>query len=134
MTNFHYNPDIVLPILTSDTWLERALTQDPARSVVAVILLNGVDVSYYIGINYLPEGVLTRDGVPRELVRVMAVHAEKDAIIQALKYHHYTELEGATMYVSLAPCDDCRNLMKLFKISDCYFAEHYIPSDSGASK
>jgi len=134
MTNFHYNPDIVLPILTSDTWLERALARDPVRSVVAVILLNGVDVPYYIGINYLPEGALTRDGVPRELVRVMAVHAEKDAIIQALKHHDYTELEGATMYVSLEPCVDCRNLMKLFKISDCYFSDYYVPSDSGASK
>ena len=130
MTNFHYNPDLVF-----NRCDKHFIFRDPVRKVTALILINDPYVSaHYYGVNYLPEGVLTRDGVPRELVRVMAIHAEKDAIIQALKYHHYTELEGATMYVSLAPCAACRELLALFKIKDCYFAEHYIPSDSGASK
>jgi len=134
VTNFHYNPNLAFADDLFSTWDNHFVFRDPVRKVTALISLNDPSASHYFGINYLPEGVLTRDGVPRELVRVMAIHAEKDAIIQALKYHHYTELEGATMYVSLEPCGDCRNLMELFKIRDCYFAEHYVPSDSGASK
>ena len=134
MTTFHYDPDIVFDDELFKTADAPSMFRDPVRKVTALIIINDPSASYYYGINYLTEGVLTRNGVPRELVRAMAIHAEKDAIIQALKHHHYTELEGARMYVSLAPCAACRELLALFKIKDCYFAEHYIPSDSGVCK
>lgn len=122
MTRFHYDPDMVLPRVVLP------VTLDPVRTVVAYITLpNG---GIFTGVNTLPHLSLCRPGTPRPLVRALATHAERAAILNALTYHTHGDLVGSIMRVSLEPCAQCRELLKVCGVTDCWFQEYYIPSDA----
>jgi deoxycytidylate deaminase len=122
MTRFHYDPTLVFPV----GW--PSSLQDPVRTVTARITLPNGDS--FTETNLLPVESLCVPGVPRAIVRKMATHAEKGAILLALRYYSIEELKGSVIHVSLEPCQDCRDIMELFGISDCYFSLYYIPSDA----
>lgn len=64
----------------------------------------------------------------------LALHAEENAILYAAK--NKTDLEGATLYVTLSPCLPCARMIYTSGIKTVYFLNSYaeykgIPNDEG---
>lgn len=64
----------------------------------------------------------------------LALHAEQNAILYAVK--NKTDVEGATLYVTLSPCIACARIIYTMKINKVIYLKSYaeykgIPSDEG---
>ena len=53
----------------------------------------------------------------------LAIHAEKNAIIYAVKNN--TSIEGSTLYVTLSPCLDCARMIYSIGISKVVYLKSY---------
>lgn len=53
----------------------------------------------------------------------LALHAEQNAILYAVK--NGSNIEGSTLYVTLAPCISCARVIYTMKISTVYFLHSY---------
>lgn len=95
-----------------------------------------------IGYNGPPSGTHNCDiewpesGCPRDSKGScsLALHAEQNAILYAVK--NKTNVEGATMYVTLSPCIACARIIYTMKIEKVIYLKSYaeykgIPSDEG---
>ena len=95
-----------------------------------------------IGYNGPPSGTHNCDkewpekGCPRDSKGScsLALHAEQNAILYAVK--NKTDVEGATLYVTLSPCIACARIIYTMKIEKVIFLKSYaeykgIPSDEG---
>lgn len=95
-----------------------------------------------IGYNGPPSGTHNCDiewpesGCPRDSKGScsLAIHAEQNAILYAVK--NKTNVEGATMYVTLSPCIACARIIYTMKIEKVIYLKSYaeykgIPSDEG---
>ncbi|MEO9870561.1 deoxycytidylate deaminase [Ekhidna sp.] len=76
------------------------------------------------------------DGCPRDSKGScsLALHAEQNAILYAVK--NKTDVEGATLYVTLSPCIACARIIYTTKIKKVIYLKSYaeykgIPSDEG---
>lgn len=102
-------------------------SNDPVRSVVASIV---VGETIYIGVNEIPE--ITRDNPiwgNREAVRILATHAEVNAVRAALA-GGVKDFSQTTLYVTLHPCEQCMRMIQAIGIGQVYYNEDYIPSRS----
>ncbi|BDC99814.1 dCMP deaminase family protein [Persicobacter psychrovividus] len=64
----------------------------------------------------------------------LAIHAEQNAILYAVK--NKTDVEGSTLYVTLAPCLACARIIYSSGIKEVYYYKSYaeykgLPSDEG---
>ena len=103
-------------------------TNDPVRPVSAFVVVNN---EAYIGQNHIPD--IWNDNhvwMNRKAVRILATHAEVDAIRCALR-NGVTNFSDAVLYTSLEPCTQCRELAQSLGISQIYYCNEYVPSDSG---
>lgn len=95
-----------------------------------------------IGYNGPPSGTHNCDvewpdhGCPRDSKGScsLALHAEQNAILYAVK--NKTDVEGATLYVTLSPCIACARIIYTMKIEKVIYLKSYaeykgIPSDEG---
>lgn len=95
-----------------------------------------------IGYNGPPSGTHNCDvewpetGCPRDSKGScsLALHAEQNAILYAVK--NKTDVEGATLYVTLSPCIACARIIYTMKIAKVIYLKSYaeykgIPSDEG---
>lgn len=95
-----------------------------------------------IGYNGPPSGTHNCDtewpevGCPRDSKGScsLALHAEQNAILYAVK--NKTDVEGATLYVTLSPCIACARIIYTMKIEKVVFLKSYaeykgIASDEG---
>lgn len=95
-----------------------------------------------IGYNGPPSGTHNcdlewpEDGCPRDSKGScsLALHAEQNAILYAVK--NKTDVEGATLYVTLSPCIACARIIYTMKIKKVIYLKSYaeykgIPSDEG---
>lgn len=95
-----------------------------------------------IGYNGPPSGTHNCDeewpekGCPRDSKGScsLALHAEQNAILYAVK--NKTDVEGATLYVTLSPCIACARIIYTMKIKKVIFLKSYaeykgIASDEG---
>lgn len=95
-----------------------------------------------IGYNGPPSGTHNCDvewpekGCPRDSKGScsLALHAEQNAILYAVK--NKTDVEGATLYVTLSPCIACARIIYTMKISKVIYLKSYaeykgIASDEG---
>lgn len=95
-----------------------------------------------IGYNGPPSGTHNCDeewpetGCPRDSKGScsLALHAEQNAILYAVK--NKTDVEGATLYVTLSPCIACARIIYTMKIAKVVYLKSYaeykgIPSDEG---
>ncbi|WP_436517023.1 deoxycytidylate deaminase [Ekhidna sp. To15] len=95
-----------------------------------------------IGYNGPPSGTHNcdlewpKDGCPRDSKGScsLALHAEQNAILYAVK--NKTDVEGATLYVTLSPCIACARIIYTMKIKKVIYLKSYaeykgIPSDEG---
>lgn len=105
--------DIALRI-SEQSWCER-------NKVGAVIVMDNNILSF--GYNGTPRGFTnsceTKDGV----TRVEVLHAESNAILKCAKAGRSTE--GATLYITLAPCVECAKLIIQSGISNVLYMEDY---------
>jgi deoxycytidylate deaminase len=102
-------------------------SNDPVRQVAAFLV---VGETIYVGINEIPE--ITMDNHiwgNREAVRILATHAEVNAVRAALA-DGITDFSQTTLYVSLHPCEQCMRMIQAIGISHVYYNEDYIPSRS----
>jgi len=97
---------------------------DPSTKVGCVIVKNKKIISY--GCNCFPKGCekkfpWSREGDWLKTKYPYVVHAEMNSIISAK-----TNLEGCSLYVTLAPCNDCAKaicvsgIKKVFYLDDKY--------------
>ena len=103
-------------------------SNDPVRQVSAFVLVNN---AVYVGQNHIP--FLFEDNPVwknRAAARILVTHAEVDAIRCALD-KGVTDFSSAILYTSLEPCSQCRELAQSLGISQIYYCNDYIPSDSG---
>ena len=77
-----------------------------------------------------------KDGCPRDSKGScsLALHAEQNAILYAVK--NKTDVEGATLYVTLSPCIACARIIYTMKIQKVVYLKSYaeykgIASDEG---
>ncbi|WP_421764992.1 deoxycytidylate deaminase [Ekhidna sp.] len=95
-----------------------------------------------IGYNGPPSGTHNCDvewpdhGCPRDSKGScsLALHAEQNAILYAVK--NKTDVEGATLYVTLSPCIACARIIYTMKIEKVIYLKSYaeykgIPTDEG---
>lgn len=95
-----------------------------------------------IGYNGPPSGTHNCDiewpeeGCPRDSKGScsLALHAEQNAILYAVK--NKTDVEGATLYVTLSPCIACARIIYTMKIEKVIYLKSYaeykgIPNDEG---
>lgn len=95
-----------------------------------------------IGYNGPPSGTHNCDiewpeeGCPRDSKGScsLAIHAEQNAILYAVK--NKTDVEGATLYVTLSPCIACARIIYTMKIKKVIYLKSYaeykgIQSDEG---
>lgn len=95
-----------------------------------------------IGYNGPPSGTHNCDvewpgeGCPRDSKGScsLALHAEQNAILYAVKNN--TDVEGATLYVTLSPCIACARIIYTMKIEKVIYLKSYaeykgIPNDEG---
>lgn len=102
-------------------------SNDPVRQVDAYLV---VGETIYVGINEIPE--ITMDNSiwgNREAVRILATHAEVNAVRAALA-HGVNDFSQTVLYVSLHPCEQCMRMIRALGISQVYYNEDYIPSRS----
>lgn len=84
-----------------------------------------------IGYNGPPSGTHNCDeewpgeGCPRDSKGScsLAIHAEQNAILYAVK--NKTDVEGATLYVTLSPCIACARIIYAMKISKVVYLKSY---------
>ena len=84
----------------------------------------------YVGTNQIPD--ITEDNPiwgNREAVRILATHAEVNAVRAALA-DGVTDFSQAVLYVSLHPCSNCLSMIQALGINQVYYNEDYIPSRS----
>lgn len=89
-----------------------------------------VNNNIYVGINQIPD--ITEDNPiwgNREAVRILATHAEVNAIRAALA-DGVTDFSQAVLYVSLHPCINCLSMIRALGINTVFYNEEYIPSES----
>ena len=100
-------------------------SNDPVRQVVAFL---HVGDNIYVGYNHIP-GITEGSELwkNREAIRVLATHAEVDAVRAALA-DGVTEFDDAILYVSLHPCEQCMRMIRAIGISQVYYNEEYVPS------
>ena len=133
MTIYIYDPG-----LTNHELLEIAkkFSRDPVRKVGAILLFP--DGSYYYGFNYIENlnDLEPGDGnhvaeyiwkKNRNLGRLIANHAERTSVWEAVM-DGKTDFTEASMLVSLAPCDHCRQIIETAGIKTVMFAEYYVPT------
>ena len=95
-----------------------------------------------IGYNGPPSGTHNCDiewpetGCPRDSKGScsLALHAEQNAILYAVK--NKTDVEGATLFVTLSPCIACARIIYTMKIAKVIYLKSYaeykgIPNDEG---
>ncbi|SNT26966.1 dCMP deaminase [Ekhidna lutea] len=95
-----------------------------------------------IGYNGPPSGTHNCDqewpeeGCPRDSKGScsLALHAEQNAILYAVK--NKTDVEGATLYVTLSPCIACARIIYTMKVEKVIYLKSYaeykgIPTDEG---
>jgi len=102
-------------------------SNDPIRQVDARLV---VDDNIYMGINQIPD--ITEDNPiwgNREAVRILATHAEVNAVRAALA-DGITDFSKAVLYVTLHPCVNCMRMIQALGITQVYYYEDYIPSGS----
>jgi deoxycytidylate deaminase len=84
----------------------------------------------YSGINEIPD--ITKENPiwgNREAVRILATHAEVNAVRAALA-DGVTDFSKSVLYVTLHPCGQCMRMIQAIGISHVYYNEDYIPSRS----
>ena len=100
------------------------------KKVGCVIVKDGNTIS--MGWNGMPDGydnccehVVGVDdvGTPKYATKPEVLHAESNALMKLVKSTNSGE--GATMYITCAPCIDCAKLIKQGGISQVYYAESY---------
>lgn len=102
-------------------------SNDPIRQVDAFLV---VGETIYVGVNEIPEIAINNSiWGNREAVRILATHAEVNAVRAALA-DGVTDFSQATLYVSLQPCDQCMRMIQAIGIGQVYYNEDYIPSRS----
>ena len=102
-------------------------SNDPVRQVDAFLVVNE---TIYVGVNEIPE--ITMDNLiwgNREAVRILATHAEVNAVRAALA-NGVVDFSETTLFVSLHPCEQCMRMIRAIGISQVYYNEDYIPSRS----
>ena len=105
-----------------------AQSNDPIRQVSAALVVRN---TIYVGVNEIPD-VQEMNPVwkNREAVRILATHAEVNALRNALKDGVET-FEDAILYVTLRPCESCMKMIRALGIKMVYYSQEYIPSDVG---
>lgn len=102
-------------------------SNDPIREVWANLVVGN---NIYSGINEIPD--ITKDNPiwgNREAVRILATHAEVNAVRAALAAG-VTDFSETILYVTLHPCDQCMRMIQAIGIGQVYYNEDYIPSRS----
>lgn len=102
-------------------------SNDPVRQVDAFLV---VGETIYVGVNEIPE--ITMDNSVwgnREAVRILATHAEVNAVRAALA-NGVKDFSKSVLYVSLHPCEQCMRMIQAMGIDQVYYNEDYIPSRS----
>lgn len=103
-------------------------SNDPVRQVVAALIVNN---NIYMGVNEIPEvTILNPVWKNREAIRVIATHAEVNAVRAALQ-DGVTDFKNAVLFVTLHPCDSCMQMIRALGIETVYYNEDYVPSKSG---
>ncbi len=93
--------------------------------VGAVIAKNKVILS--TGYNGAPRGLVHCDDVGHEIVGghcIRTIHAEANAIAQAAK--NGTQIEGASIYLTISPCYDCFKMMVNAGIKEVIYGNFYM--------
>lgn len=94
-------------------------------NVGAVIAKNKVILS--TGYNGAPRGLPHCDDVGHEIVDghcIRTAHAEANAIAQAAK--NGTQIEGASIYLTVSPCYDCFKIMVNAGIKEVIYSNFYM--------
>lgn len=97
---------------------------DPLRKVSASLIVGG-DV--YGGVNEIP-GIDEDNPIwqNREAVRVLATHAEVDAIRSAIA-SGVVDFSDAVLFVTIHPCKQCLRLIRAIGVTHVFYNEEYIP-------
>lgn len=102
-------------------------SNDPVRQVYASLVVNN---NVYNGVNQIPN--ITEENAVwgnREAIRVLATHAEVNAVRAALA-DGVTDFTEGVLFVTLHPCEQCMSMIRALGIREVYFNEDYIPSGS----
>lgn len=102
-------------------------SNDPVRQVYASLVVNN---NVYNGVNQIPN--ITEENAVwgnREAIRVLATHAEVNAVRAALA-DGVTDFTESVLFVTLHPCEQCMSMIRALGIREVYFNEDYIPSGS----
>lgn len=102
-------------------------SNDPVRQVDAFLVAGE---TIYVGVNEIPK--ITMDNPiwgNREAVRILATHAEVNAVRAALA-GGVKDFSQTVLYVTLHPCEQCMRMIQAIGISHVYYNEDYIPSRS----
>lgn len=102
-------------------------SNDPVREVWANLVVGN---NIYSGINEIPD-ITTENPIwgNREAVRILATHAEVNAVRAALT-DGVKDFSKSVLYVTLHPCEQCMRMIQAIGISHVYYNEEYIPSRS----
>lgn len=127
MTIYTHDPRIT----TQDYWPQILRhSNDPVVRVGALLILS--DGREFSGANSIDwdAGLASMEWVwklNRDVGRGLVRHAETSAILKSIDLG-VTNFLGATLIVSLSPCDNCRKLIEACGIGEVYFGEIYVPS------
>jgi deoxycytidylate deaminase len=129
LTEYHHRDTI----LHSYSWeFLYAESGDSVRQVAAILMFpNG---KMFFGVNGL-QGLCSRTGQiadyvwkkNRPLGRILATHAEAEAIRQAV-LAGVEDFSESTLVCTLEPCGRCRELIEAAGIKEVFYAEQYVPS------
>jgi dCMP deaminase len=72
--------------------------------------------------------VTDRDGFPKLMTKKAVLHGESNAILK-LARNGSRSAEGATLYVTMSPCEDCAKLIIQAGIKRVVFRELYRETD-----
>lgn len=127
MTSYTHDPRIS----EADYWPQILRhSNDPLVRVGALlILLDGREFSGANSIDW-DAGLASMEWVwklNRDVGRGLVRHAENSAILKAVDLG-ITNFLGATLIVSLEPCQSCRNLIEACKIPEVFYGERYVSS------
>lgn len=102
-------------------------SNDPVREVWANLVVGN---NIYSGINEIPD-ITTENPIwgNREAVRILATHAEVNAVRAALA-DGVNDFSKSVLYVTLHPCEQCMRMIQAIGIGHVYYNEDYIPSRS----
>lgn len=102
-------------------------SNDPVRQVYASLVVNN---NVYNGVNEIPN--ITEENAVwgnREAIRVLATHAEVNAVRAALA-DGVTDFTEGVLFVTLHPCEQCMSMIRALGIREVYFNDDYVPSGS----